>query len=376
MPYTQHTSESVSDGHPDKIADQISDAVLDAVLSQDPLGRVACEVLVKERMVVISGEVSADATIDYMKIVCQVLTGVYGKPCHPEDIELMLHVGQQSKEIAHGVDQHESLGAGDQGMMYGYACDETPAYMPMPIYLSHQLMRAHKKLRQTDPRILADAKSQVTVSYEGGVPSGIKSVVLSTQHQADMPLEEVRSFIQSSLIDLVIPKALVNKDTVYFVNPSGTFIRGGPSADCGLTGRKLMVDTYGGFALHGGGAFSGKDSTKVDRTAAYMARYVAKHVVAAGVAKQCELCLAYAIGVEHPVMVALDTFGTNTIPEDKILRMVRTVFDFSPKGMIDALQLQTPRFLPTAAFGHFGREGDAFSWERLDRLDDLHGFED
>ena len=372
MRYNQHTSESVSDGHPDKIADQISDAVLDHVLSQDKNGRVACEVMVKENVVIISGEITADCEIDYMAIVCHVLSRIYQKEIVEDDIELIIKVGEQSPEIAHGVDHEQGIGAGDQGIMYGYATDETEQLMPMPIYLSHQLMLAHQKLRRQEPVLGADAKSQVTVAYQDGRPAYIKSVVLSTQHTEEISLDDLREMVVEKLIKPNIPQALLTDKTTYFVNPSGSFIQGGPSADCGLTGRKLMVDSYGGFALHGGGAFSGKDCTKVDRTAAYMARYVAKHIVAAKLAKRCEVCLAYAIGVEHPVMIEIDTFATNSLPEETILAMIKKVFDFTPQGMINTLALREPRYLGSATFGHFGRDEAAFTWERLDRLDELN----
>ena len=372
MRYNQHTSESVSDGHPDKIADQISDAVLDHVLSQDPNGRVACEVMVKERLVIISGEITAHCEIDYSSIVCDVLSRIYQKSVTDQDVELIIKVGEQSPEIAHGVDHDQGIGAGDQGIMYGYATDETEQFMPMPVYLSHQLMRAHQALRKHESVLSADAKSQVTVAYQDGRPVHVKSIVLSTQHTEDISLDSLRDMVIEKLIKPVIPQQLLTDKTTYFVNPSGSFIQGGPSADCGLTGRKLMVDSYGGFALHGGGAFSGKDCTKVDRTAAYMARYVAKHVVAAKLAKRCEVCLAYAIGVEHPVMIEIDTFSTNKLPEEDILAIIKRVFDFTPQGMIDALKLREPRFLSSATFGHFGRDEDTFTWERLDRLDELN----
>ncbi len=371
MRYTQHTSESVSDGHPDKIADQISDSVLDEVLRQDPYGRVACEVLVKAHTVVISGEVSANASINYSSLVLGVLSEVYNRVVDSAEIELIILVGEQSPEIAQGVDHGSRIGAGDQGIMYGYACDETEHLMPTPIYLSHQLMIAHQLLRKSHDIILADAKSQVTVAYQNHKPVAIKSIVLSTQHTQEASLQSVRELVMEELVYKVIPKGLLTKDTQYFVNPSGTFVRGGPSADCGLTGRKLMVDTYGSYALHGGGAFSGKDSTKVDRTAAYMARFVAKHVVASGMASRCEICLAYAIGVEIPVMIELDTFGTAKIPEEAILSEIKRIFDFTPEGMIATLDLRSPRFLPTATFGHFGRTGESFSWENLIMLNEF-----
>lgn len=366
MRYIKHTSESVSNGHPDKIADQISDAILDHVLSQDPDARVACETLLKDHLVIIAGEITTKAQVDYEGVVKQVLLDIYQKET---PFELQVHVGEQSPEIAHGVDQEDSIGAGDQGIMYGYACQETPAYMPSPIYWAHQLMLAHRKLREKEPRILADAKAQVTVRYQDEKPVCIEHVLVSTQHTKELSLEALRDIIQQELIDRVIPKDWVNEETQYWINPSGSFLKGGPEADSGLTGRKLMVDTYGGFALHGGGAFSGKDSTKVDRTAAYMARYVAKHVVASGLSERCEVCLAYAIGVEAPVMVDIDTFGTATVDKQVILDKINKVFDFRPKAMIERLGLKKPVFSKTATYGHFGREDQDFSWERLDLLD-------
>jgi S-adenosylmethionine synthetase len=269
------------------------------------------------------------------------------------------------------VDHDGWIGAGDQGIMYGYATDETAALMPMPIYLSHKLMATHKQLRQRNKQILADAKAQVTVVYKDSKPVEVSSIVLSTQHVEDISVDAVRTYIREALIDQVIPSDLVTDNTQYLINPSGSFIRGGPSADCGLTGRKLMVDSYGGMALHGGGAFSGKDCTKVDRTAAYMARYVAKNVVAAGLAKRCEVCLAYAIGVSKPVMIEIDTLGSHTIPEPEILKRIKQVFDFTPQGMIKTLLLREPIFLQTATFGHFGREDQSLPWEALDKVDDL-----
>lgn len=371
MRYTQHTSESVSKGHPDKIADQISDAVLDRALAEDKNARVACETLVKDNLVLIAGEISAKARIDYKEVVHSVLSQVCKERYDINNIELIVRVGEQSPEIASGVDQDRAIGAGDQGIMYGYACRETSAFMPSPIYWAHQLIMRHNALRGQVEGLEADAKAQVTVSYQDNQPVAIKHVVLSTQHSEVLALEDVRGLVQTEIIDQVLPAELLGADTNYWVNPSGSFHVGGPYADCGLTGRKLMVDTYGGFSLHGGGAFSGKDSTKVDRTAAYMARYVAKHVVASGLADRCEVCLAYAIGVEEPVMIDIDTFGTAKGSEVMILEKVKKVFDFRPKAMIEQLGLNKPVFLPTATYGHFGREDQDFSWERLDQLDRL-----
>lgn len=370
MRYTQHTSESVSNGHPDKMADQISDALLDHVLSQDPNARVACETLLKNKLVIIAGEISANAQIDYEGVVRKVLAEVYQDDV---DFELQVNVSEQSKEIASGVDQLNAIGAGDQGIMYGYACNENDAYMPSPIYWAHQLMLGHKKLREKDSRILADAKAQVTVVYEDDKPSRISNIVVSSQHSEAITLKELKALIQQELIEKIIPKSLLSSETKYWVNPSGSFHQGGPFADCGVTGRKLMVDTYGGFSLHGGGAFSGKDGTKVDRTAAYMARYVAKHIVASGLASRAEVCLAYAIGVEEPVMIDIDTFSTETVDKDIILKNIKKVFDFRPKAMIEKLGLEKPVFYKTSAYGHFGRDGEDFSWEQLDLLDQLSG---
>jgi S-adenosylmethionine synthetase len=374
MRYSKHTSESVSNGHPDKIADQISDAVLDCVLAQDPNARVACEALLKDGLVVVAGEITANAEINYRQIIGEVFEDIYLGEV--PNFELLVRVGKQSPEIAKGIDQSDLIGAGDQGIMYGYASKETETYMPSPIYWAHQLMLAHRKLRLKDQRILADAKAQVTVAYDGEKPIGIEHIVVSSQHSASLSLEELRDILQNELIASVIPKDLLLPNIQCWINPSGSFLQGGPDADCGLTGRKLMVDTYGGFSLHGGGAFSGKDSTKVDRTAAYMARYVAKHIVASGLASRCEVCLAYAIGVEKPVMIDIDTFETAIVDKQVILDIIKKVFDFRPKAMIAHLGLTQPVFGKTATYGHFGRKDQDFSWERLDLLDQFYGIKD
>lgn len=368
MRYTQYTAESVSNGHPDKIADQISDAILDHVLEQDPNARVACETIVKDSLVIIVGEITAHANIDYHHAVESVLKNIYQKVV---PFELKVYVGEQSTEIANGVDQQAMIGAGDQGIMYGYACNETKTYMPSPIYLAHQLMLAHQEYAKKDKRICPDAKAQVTVRYQDGRPLSVDHIVISTQHAKDISLETLRAIVQKEIINTTLPKEWVTEQTQFWINPSGSFLTGGPTADSGLTGRKLMVDTYGGFSLHGGGAFSGKDSTKVDRTAAYMARYVAKNIVAAGFASRCEVCLAYAIGIDTPVMVDIDTFGTEAIAKEEILSRIHKVVDFRPRSMIDHLGLRQPVFSKTAAYGHFGREDQGFAWEKLDLVEKL-----
>jgi S-adenosylmethionine synthetase len=363
MSYQLITCESVSDGHPDKIADQISDAILDAALALDANARVACEVMVKDKWICLSGEITLQGKIDYQQVVMQVLSDIYHIKITPSDFDLETHISEQSPEIAYGVDHDGQIGAGDQGVMYGYACNENNALMPMPALLSHQLMQQQKKMRQQHQFLGADAKAQVTLVYDHHSPIYIDTVLVSTQHTDQIQLDELRDWVVEYIITPVMPKHLWHEKTKVIVNPAGSFIQGGPSADCGLTGRKIIVDTYGGVAHHGGGAFSGKDATKVDRTAAYMARYVAKHIVASGVAKRCEVQLAYAIGQSQPVAISIDTFGTHTISEQEILDVVKASFDFSIKAMIDKLDLTKPVFTKSARFGHFGREG--FAWERL-----------
>ncbi len=367
MSYRLITCESVSDGHPDKIADQISDAILDAALGQDANARVACEVMVKDRWICISGEITFKGKIDYQSVVKQVLADIYHVEAESGAFELETHISEQSPEIAQGVEHDGLIGAGDQGVMYGYACDENDALMPMPALLAHQFMQRQKKMRQQYDFLGSDAKAQVTLAYEHHSPIYVDTVLVSTQHTNKIQLDQLRTWVMENIIQPVVPKQLWHQDTKVIVNPAGSFIQGGPSADCGLTGRKIIVDTYGGVAHHGGGAFSGKDATKVDRTAAYMARYVAKHIVASGIAKRCEVQLAYAIGKSQPVAISIDTFGTHIIPESKILEIVKESFDFSIKAMIDKLDLKNPIFTESARFGHFGRDG--FAWEVLSTED-------
>ncbi len=368
------TSESVTEGHPDKIADQISDAVLDEVMKQDPKGRVACETLVTTGLAVVAGEITTTAHIDYDDLVRCTIRGVgYDRAKFGYDSEtcaVMCTVKRQSPDIAMGVD---TGGAGDQGLMFGFACDETPELMPMPIQLAHQLtfklseVRKSKKVDFLRP----DGKSQVTVEYRNGKPSRVDAVVISTQHSDTVSNDDLRDAVLEYVIKPVIPAAMLDKNTKYYINPTGRFVIGGPMGDAGLTGRKIIVDTYGGYSRHGGGAFSGKDPSKVDRSACYMARYIAKNVVAAGLATKAEVQLAYAIGIAEPVSVMVDSFGTATIPEEKITEIVRENFKLTPKGIIEALDLRRPIYKDTAAYGHFGRKGAGFTWEKTDRADAL-----
>jgi S-adenosylmethionine synthetase len=370
------TSESVTMGHPDKVADRISDAVLDAMLAQDPQSRVACETLVKADMVIVAGEITTKALVDIPTVVRQTIKDIgYDNSelgFHHDSCAVLVSITKQSPDISQGVTEgagrHKEQGAGDQGMMFGYACRETPALMPMPIQLAHLLtirlekMRLSKKL----PWLRPDGKTQVTVEYEKGKPKRIHTVVVSTHHAPTVPDRELRKQITEKVILPVLPKRLVDKKTVIHINPTGRFVEGGPKADCGLTGRKLIVDTYGGRGRHGGGAFSGKDPTKVDRTASYMARYIAKNIVAAGLANTCEVQLSYAIGVAEPVSVYVDTAGTSKISEPELCRIIRDVFPLTPKGMINHLKLARPIFSETSHGGHFGRKGPDFTWERTD----------
>jgi S-adenosylmethionine synthetase len=368
------TSESVTEGHPDKIADQISDAVLDEVMKQDPKGRVACETLVTTGLAVVAGEITTSAHIDYDQLVRDTIRGVgYDRAKYGYDAEtcaVLCTVKRQSPDIAMGVD---TGGAGDQGLMFGFACDETPELMPMPIQLAHQLtfklseVRKSKKVDFLRP----DGKSQVTIEYRNGKPSRIDAVVISTQHSDSVSNDDLRNAILEHVIKPVLPAAMLDKNTKYYINPTGRFVIGGPMGDAGLTGRKIIVDTYGGYSRHGGGAFSGKDPSKVDRSACYMARYIAKNVVAAGLASKAEVQLAYAIGVAEPVSVMVDSFGTATIPEEKITEVVRENFKLTPKAIIETLDLRRPVYKPTAAYGHFGRTGPGFTWEKTDRADAL-----
>ena len=368
------TSESVTEGHPDKIADQISDAVLDEVMRQDPKGRVACETLVTTGLAVVAGEITTTAHIDYDQLVRDTIRGVgYDRAKYGYDGEtcaVMCTVKRQSPDIAMGVD---TGGAGDQGLMFGFACDETEELMPMPIQLSHRLTQKLSEVRKSGKVdfLRPDGKSQVTIEYRNGRPARVDAVVLSTQHSDSVSNEDLRAAVTDLVIKPVVPAAMLDKNTKYYINPTGRFVIGGPMGDAGLTGRKIIVDTYGGYSRHGGGAFSGKDPSKVDRSACYMARYIAKNVVAAGLATKAEVQLAYAIGVAEPVSVMVDSFGTATVDEEKITQLVRENFKLTPKGIIEALDLRRPVYKPTAAYGHFGRSGPGFTWEKTDRADAL-----
>jgi len=373
------TSESVSEGHPDKVADQISDAVLDALLAQDPKSRVACETLVKTGMVVLAGEITTSAWVDFealvRKVVCDIGydngdIGFDGNSC-----AVLNAIGKQSADIAMGVDEGENheQGAGDQGLMFGYASNETDVLMPAPITYSHLLVQRQAEVRKnkTLPWLRPDAKSQITFRYENNKPVAIDAVVLSTQHSPEINAKALHEAVMDDIILHVLPKEWLHKDTKYFINPTGNFVIGGPVGDCGLTGRKIIVDTYGGMARHGGGAFSGKDPSKVDRSAAYMARYVAKNIVAAELAERCEIQVSYAIGVAEPTSITVETFGTGKLSEERLEQIVRDVFDMRPKGLIAQLDLLKPIYLPTAAYGHFGRTEESFSWEKTDKVDEL-----
>jgi len=370
------TSESVTMGHPDKVADRISDSILDAMLAQDPKSRVACETLVKADMVVVAGEITSKAQVDIPVVVRQTIKDIgYDKPelgFHHENCAVLVSLTRQSPDISQGVTEgvgrHKEQGAGDQGMMFGFACRETPVLMPMPIQLAHLLTLRLEKLRLSKklPWLRPDGKSQVTVEYQNGKPKRVHTVVVSTHHAPTIPDAQLRKQIIQQVILPVLPKRFVDKQTVFHINPTGRFVEGGPKADCGLTGRKLIVDTYGGRGRHGGGAFSGKDPTKVDRTASYMARYIAKNVVAAGLADTCEVQLSYAIGVAEPISVFVDTAGTSKICEQQLCQIIRDVFPLTPKGMINHLKLARPIFTETSHGGHFGRTGANFTWERTD----------
>jgi S-adenosylmethionine synthetase len=371
------TSESVSEGHPDKVADQISDAVLDAILAQDKHGRVAAETLVATGLVVMAGQITTSAKVNYSEIARDIIKRIgYDDSSIGFDYRscaVLTAYDAQSVDIAQGVDEGKGLdldqGAGDQGLMYGFACDETPQLMPVPIYYSHRLMERHGELRRDGrlPWLRPDAKSQVTVRYIDGKPTQIETVVISTQHHPDVTHEQIKEAVIEEIVKPVFPKHMLKSDTKYLINPTGRFVIGGPLGDTGLTGRKIIVDTYGGYSRHGGGAFSGKDPSKVDRSAAYAARHVAKNIVAAGLAKKCEVQVAYAIGVARPVSVLVDTFGTGTIADEKIGKLVEKHFDLRPKGIIQALDLLRPIYLKTAAYGHFGRDEPEFSWEATDK---------
>ena len=365
------TSESVTEGHPDKIADQISDAVLDAVLAEDPTGRVACEVLVTTGTCIVAGEITTKTYVDVQRIARSTIDYVgyndatYGFDAHTCGVHNLIQ--SQSPDISMGVD---TGGAGDQGLMFGYACDETAELMPLPIMMAHKLVQRLSTVRREGGLdfLRPDGKSQLSVEYVGGVPKRIEAVVISTQHSADVSIEELRREVKKHIIDPVVPSAMVDSQTKYHINPTGRFVVGGPHGDTGLTGRKIIVDTYGGMGRHGGGAFSGKDPTKVDRSACYMARYIAKNLVAAKLATRVEVQLAYAIGVAEPVSVTVNTFGTGAIPDDRFTELVRENFSLTPRGIIDALNLRRPIYRKTAAFGHFGRTEEGFTWEVADKV--------
>ena len=373
------TSESVSMGHPDKLADQISDGVLDAYLALDPLSRVACETLVTTGLAVVAGEITSKGTIDYQKVVRDVIRdvgytddemGISADTC-----SVLVAVGKQSGDIAMGVNEDDSkgkdIGAGDQGLMFGYACNETPELMPLPIALSHRILNRLTEARKKGEVdwLRPDSKSQVTIEYEGNTPKRVDTIVVSTQHAPHVSNEEIRKFVIEKICKPLLPGDLDISNITYHINPTGRFVVGGPHGDCGLTGRKIIVDTYGGWGRHGGGAFSGKDPTKVDRSAAYMARHIAKNIVASGLADRCEIQLAYAIGVSDPVSIKVDTEGTGKLPDEKLCEVVREFFPLKPRGIIDYLDLRKPIYRKTAAGGHFGREG--FPWEKIDRAAEL-----
>ncbi len=373
------TSESVSEGHPDKMSDQISDAVLDAALAQDPDARVACETLVKTGMVVLAGEITTTANIEYEQLVRDTVNeigydhsdkGFDGNTC-----AVINALGAQSPDIAQGVDRSkpEDQGAGDQGLMFGYASNETDVLMPAPITYSHRLVKKQSEVRKNKqlPWLRPDAKSQVTFRYENGIPSAVEAVVLSTQHDPDISQKDLQEAVMEHIIKPVLPEKWLAADTKYHINPTGNFVIGGPVGDCGLTGRKIIVDTYGGMARHGGGAFSGKDPSKVDRSAAYAGRYVAKNIVAAGLAERCEIQISYAIGVAEPTSISIDTFGTGKINDRDIESLVRQHFDLRPYGILGMLDLRRPIYKRSASYGHFGREETEFSWERTDKADAL-----
>ncbi|WP_339644140.1 methionine adenosyltransferase [uncultured Porticoccus sp.] len=377
--YNLFTSESVSEGHPDKMADQISDAILDAILADDPNSRVAVETMVKTGMAIIAGEVRTNTYVDLEEIVRGVIldigynssdVGFDGASC-----AVLNAIGKQSRDIAIGVDEadEKELGAGDQGLMFGYASNETDVLMPAPIYFAHRLVERQAQLRKDGvlPWLRPDAKSQVTLRYADGKPVAVDAVVLSTQHAPTISQANLQEAVREEIIQHVLPEEWLHKGTQYHINPTGQFIIGGPMGDCGLTGRKIIVDTYGGMAHHGGGAFSGKDPSKVDRSAAYAGRYVAKNIVAAGLADRCEIQISYAIGVTEPTSISVNSFGTGKLTDDEIALLVRENFDLRPQGLIEMLDLKRPIYRPTAAYGHFGRELDNFTWERTDRAESL-----
>ncbi len=375
------TSESVSEGHPDKVADQISDSVVDAIFSQDKDGRIACETLVNTGMVVLSGEITTSATIDYPTIAREAIREIGYTSSEmgfdADSCAVLVAIDKQSQDIAQGVNEGEGLnldqGAGDQGLMFGFACDETDVLMPFPITYAHLLVKKQAEVRKSKelPWLRPDAKSQVTVIYDDGKPEAVDTVVLSTQHDPDISHKQLEEAVIEHIIKPTLPADMITKNTRYLVNPTGRFVIGGPVGDCGLTGRKIIVDTYGGMARHGGGAFSGKDPSKVDRSAAYAARYVAKNIVAAGLASRCEIQVSYAIGVAEPTSISVDTFGTGIVAHDKLIAAIREHFDLRPKGIIQMLDLLQPRYHKTAAYGHFGRSDIDLPWEQTDKAEAL-----
>ncbi|WP_027964386.1 methionine adenosyltransferase [Halalkalibacillus halophilus] len=388
------TSESVTEGHPDKICDQISDAILDEIMKQDPNARVACETTVTTGLVLVAGEISTTSYVDIPTIVRETVKDIgYIRAKYGFDYEtcaVLTSIDEQSADIAEGVntalekregtmtdDEIEAIGAGDQGLMFGYASNETEELMPLPIALSHKISKRLADVRKSEtvPYLRPDGKTQVTIQYdENGVPESVDTIVISTQHHPEIDLEQIQADMMEHVIEPVVPPHLLTEETKYIINPTGRFVIGGPQGDAGLTGRKIIVDTYGGYARHGGGAFSGKDSTKVDRSAAYAARYVAKNIVAAGLAEQCEVQLAYAIGVAQPVSIAVNTFETGTVSEEKLVDAIRTLFDLRPAGIIKMLDLRRPIYKKTAAYGHFGRTDEDFTWEKIDKVDAIKEF--